>query len=234
MVVLGANALFNPLLMMRSGMEHPLLGKRLHEQVSITIEIDLKGVDNYGASTVISSLSYMFYDGEHRRDRAACLIESWSKPDSLRPEIGRWRQSARYRLIFEDLPDDENCVKIDPVAPNRPIAYHKPMSSYASRSIDALESLLPSKMLNALPVERFDYNRGVFATESHIMGTTVMGNDAQTSVIDRNLIHHRLRNLVVLGGGCFPTASPANPTLTISALSLWAASNLTGSKSSRI
>jgi choline dehydrogenase-like flavoprotein len=36
-------------------------------------------------------------------------------------------------------------------------------------------------------------------------------------------VHHRWRNLFVLGGGSFPTISPANPTLTLSALSLRAA-----------
>ena len=33
-------------------------------------------------------------------------------------------------------------------------------------------------------------------------------------------VHHRLRNLVVLGGSMFPTAPPANPTLTLAALAL--------------
>ena len=144
----------------------------------------------------------------------------------LRPEIGRWRQLARYRLIFEDLPDEKNQVKIDPAAPNRPIAYHRDVSSYAKKSIDALESLLSSKLLNALPVERIEYNRKLNPTESHILGTTVMGNDAETSVIDRHLVHHNVRNLLALGSGSFPTCSPANPTLTISALSLWAAAHL--------
>jgi choline dehydrogenase-like flavoprotein len=243
-VVLGANALFNPLMMMRSGLQHPFLGKRLHEQVSITVDVDLNGVENFGASTVISGLAYMFYDGEHRRNRAACLIESWNKPDIIRPDIGKWRHVTRYRLIFEDLPDDENCVKINPAAPSHPIAYHKPrkfsppwlqktvaFSDYAARSIEALESLLPTKLLNPLPVERVHYTGWrVNNTEAHILGTTVMGNDPANSVIDRNLIHHQIRNLVVLGGGAFPTCSPANPTLTISALSLWAASRLTGAK----
>jgi len=54
----------------------------------------------------------------------------------------------------------------------------------------------------------------------------VMGNDPESSVVDRHLVHHQVRNLMVLGGSAFPTCSPANPTLTLSALSLWAAQAL--------
>jgi choline dehydrogenase-like flavoprotein len=54
----------------------------------------------------------------------------------------------------------------------------------------------------------------------------VMGNDPATSVVDRYLMHHRIRNLLVLGSSAYPTASPAYPTLTLSALSLWAADHL--------
>jgi choline dehydrogenase-like flavoprotein len=62
-------------------------------------------------------------------------------------------------------------------------------------------------------------------TKSHIQGTTVMGDRPDDSVIDRTLKHHDIRNLFVLGSGCFPTGAPANPTLTICALSLWAAAH---------
>ena len=44
----------------------------------------------------------------------------------------------------------------------------------------------------------------------------------------RHLIHHQYRNLLVLGASAYPTASPAYPTLTVSALSLWAADHLLG------
>jgi choline dehydrogenase-like flavoprotein len=226
-VVLGANALFNPHIMMRSGIEHSLLGRRLHEQLSLFVDVDLDGVDNFTGSTVITGLGYNFYDGDHRKERAACLIESWNKPEQMRYEKGKWRQVARLRLVIEDLPNDENRVKPNTAIPDRPIAYFKEFSAYAKRSIDALESQI-TNFLKPLPVERIDYNRTIAATENHIIGTTVMGNSEAESVIDRHLIHHDLRNLVVLGSGAFPTCSPANPSLTIAALSLWSAAYITG------
>ncbi|WYK06291.1 GMC oxidoreductase [Cereibacter sphaeroides f. sp. denitrificans] len=50
-----------------------------------------------------------------------------------------------------------------------------------------------------------------------------MGSDPARSVVDAGLVHHRLRNLVVVGTSTFPTCSAANPSLTAAALSLRAA-----------
>jgi len=63
-------------------------------------------------------------------------------------------------------------------------------------------------------------------TAAHIQGTVLMGDDPAESIVDRYLVHHQYRNLLVLGASAFPTASPAYPTLTLSALSLWAADHL--------
>jgi choline dehydrogenase-like flavoprotein len=52
---------------------------------------------------------------------------------------------------------------------------------------------------------------------SHQHGTTRMGNDPDTSVLDRNCRAHEVDNLFVVDGGPFPTATGANPTLTIMA-----------------
>jgi choline dehydrogenase-like flavoprotein len=82
-------------------------------------------------------------------------------------------------------------------------------------------------MSQALPIERV-VNIGVGTTAAHIQGTVVMGDDPATSVVDRHLIHHDYRNLLVLGASAFPAASPAYPTLTVSALSLWAADHVLG------
>ena len=67
-------------------MQHPLIGKRLHEQMSVDVTMDLKGVKCYNGSTVLTGLGYLFYEGEHRRDYAACMIETWSSPFASRPD----------------------------------------------------------------------------------------------------------------------------------------------------
>ncbi len=83
------------------------------------------------------------------------------------------------------------------------------------------------KLAEALPIERL-VGTALGTTAAHIQGTVVMGNDPATSVVDRHLIHHKYRNLLVLGSSAYPTASPAYPSLTISALSLWAADHVLG------
>jgi glucose dehydrogenase len=69
------------------------------------------------------------------------------------------------------------------------------------------------------PVEQ-DFGSG------HIIGTTVMGDDAKTSVVDRECRSHDSKNLFIVGSSVFPTASAANPTMTIAALALRAASTI--------
>jgi choline dehydrogenase-like flavoprotein len=55
----------------------------------------------------------------------------------------------------------------------------------------------------------------------HIMGTTRMGTDSSTSVVDPDCRVHGYDNLFVAGSSVFPSgAGYANPTLTIVALAL--------------
>lgn len=49
----------------------------------------------------------------------------------------------------------------------------------------------------------------------HHLGTVRMGNDERTSVVDRNLKVHGVRNAYALTSGNFVTSGPANPTLLI-------------------
>ncbi|WP_265500879.1 GMC oxidoreductase [Paracoccus beibuensis] len=52
------------------------------------------------------------------------------------------------------------------------------------------------------------------------------GDDPATSVVDAGVVHHRLRNLVVVGTSTFPTFSRAAPSLTAAAPSVCAAQQL--------
>jgi len=231
LIVLGANGAFNPHILLRSGFDHPLIGRRLHEQMSVSVTLDLKGVKCYNGSSALSGLGYLFYEGEHRRDHAACMIETWNSPfanhpdDTLRLEPGRWNERMLLGFLFDDLPSDENTVTVSPNNPRMARLHFTDHSDYAKRGAKQIPRML-DKLSEVLPIERVV--TASWASAAHIQGTVVMGNDPATSVVDRHLIHHKCRNLLVLGSSSYPTASPAYPTLTISALSLWAADHVLG------
>jgi gluconate 2-dehydrogenase alpha chain len=56
------------------------------------------------------------------------------------------------------------------------------------------------------------------AVNSHAYGTTRMGADPATSVVDSWCLSHEVPNLAILGGSTFPTSTGYNPTNTIEAL----------------
>jgi choline dehydrogenase-like flavoprotein len=184
----------------------------------------------YNGSTILSGLGYLFYEGEHRRDHAACMIETWSSPfgykpnEALRLERGRWTERLMIRFLFDDIPRDDNTVTINAKNPRLAETRFTDYSEYANKAADRVPQMI-DKLAEALPIERV-VATSLGTTAAHIQGTVVMGTDPASSVVDRFLVHHQIRNLLVLGASAFPTASPAYPTLTVSALSLWAADNL--------
>lgn len=216
---LGANAIFNAHILLNSGDSNPLTGKGLGEQIGLEARINLDNLENVGGSTWVNAMGYMLYDGDHRKDAAACLMESCNYP-FVRLERGKWRNTARFRIIFDGLPEDHNYVS--PSADFlKPIVNHSGPSAYVIKGIERMKEKLP-EILSCLPVEKIDYLEP-YNTEAHILGTTRMSRNSEEGVVDKNLIHHQYRNLFVLGSGSFTTFTPANPTLTLSALSLHAA-----------
>jgi choline dehydrogenase-like flavoprotein len=67
---------------------------------------------------------------------------------------------------------------------------------------------------------------------SHHMGSTRMGLDPRTSVVDPELRVHGTANVWVAGSSVFPTSGCANPTYTIVALSIRLARHLRNVRSS--
>lgn len=222
LVALGANPIFNAHILMNSGLRHPWLGSGLCEQVAFSCSIDLGNVDNYSGSTVATGHGYMLYDGPHRSESAACLIENFNMPQ-IRLERGKYRHRAYMKFIFEDIPAEKNRVSQSRV-PSIPSVTFSGHSAYLERGMNRVKRGL-NELLSPLPVEQMTIE-ATHATEGHMLGTARMGDDPQGSVVDRFQKVHRIRNVLALGGSSFPSISPANPTLTIAALSLWSAQHV--------
>jgi choline dehydrogenase-like flavoprotein len=218
-IALGAHAIFNTNILLNSNDSNSYTGKGLGEQLGMDAVVYLDNLENAGGSTWVTANGYMLYDGDHRKEYAACLMESNNSP-YIRVERGKWRHLTTFRMIFEDLPADHNFVGKgkDRFVPE---VHFKSPSAYTLKSVEKMKESLP-KILSVLPVEKIEF-KPFYKSEAHILGTTRMSVDAETGVVDKNLIHHNIRNLFVLGSGSFTTYSPNNPTLTLSALSLMAA-----------
>jgi choline dehydrogenase-like flavoprotein len=219
LVVLGANAIFNPFLMLKSGVTHPLLGRRLNERAWAHAYVHYDGVDGFSGSTVVTGHGYMFYDGPHRAERGGILIEGYNAPPVLRREFGKWRQAQFLKFCIEEEPDNLNRVEVDPENPSRPVVTYNSHSEYALASFRKLPELA-EQLFSGLPVEKVIIEPKLVQDDVHIQGTVMMGADRSNSVVDDKMRCHFAPNLIVLGSSAFPTCPPANPTLTLSALAL--------------
>ncbi|GHA56761.1 GMC oxidoreductase [Pontibacter akesuensis] len=218
-VALGANSIFNAHILLNAGDGNPMTGSGLGEQIGLDARVFLKDLQHVGGSTWVNANGYMLYDGAHRKEYAACLMESSNHP-YMRVEKGKWRDIVTFRMIFEDLPSKESYVTLSDDRMKPKVHYNGP-TEYALKGIETMKQKLP-ELLACLPVEKITYE-APHNTEAHILGTTRMSTNAAGGVVDRHLIHHQYRNLFVLGSGVFTTFTPSNPTLTLSALSLFAA-----------
>ncbi|ACU04185.1 GMC oxidoreductase [Pedobacter heparinus] len=219
-IVLGANPFFNSNILLNAGDKNPLTGRGIGEQLGMQVQIYLDDLKNVGGSSWVNANGYMLYDGDHRKDFAACLIEVNNAPYYIRVERGKYLNVASFRMVFEDLPINSNHVAITSNK-LKPEVHFKERSEYALKGIENMKLKLPG-VLSCLPVEKIIY-QDTEPNEGHIIGGTRMSNDKNNGVVDKHLIHHQYRNLFVLGAGAFTTYGPSNPTLTLCALSLFAA-----------
>jgi len=220
--VLGANAIQSPAILLRSDIDYGQTGRGLHEQVGANVEVFLEGLKSLDGSTITTGYNYYFADGDFRRNRASCLVSFENRwwPFGLRKERERWDEMLSLSVVVEDLPNPNNRVTIDPQSGQAVVDY-RGESSYAKAGIEHVFDNL-DKLLAPLPVESIN-SRIWRPTESHVQGTLRMGIKDDGSVIDQNMLHHRMRNLVVVGTSSFPSCSPAAPSLTAAALSIRAA-----------
>jgi len=220
--VLGANAIQAPFVALKSGIEGPLIGRGLHEKFGFSAEVLLRGMKNFDGGTVSTGVNYALNDGPWRRESGAALVlfqNHWLH--GVRLNRGRWQEILPLSVQIEDLPNDQNGVSADGDLPD--VTFNA-FSDYAQKAADRVMNALP-KLLAPLPVEDIKF-RAIHKTHGHMQGTMRMGKTPADSVVDAGQVHHRHRNLVVVGSSVLPTCSSANPSLTVAATSLRAAQTL--------
>ncbi len=110
---------------------------------------------------------------------------------------------------------------------------------YNAGDLDTVERALAlfASEIERSGVGRFEYDPQQVENEmtrygaygGHHIGTTRMGDDPATSVVDANCRVHGVDNLYVASAAVFPTSGQANPTLTVVALALRLAAHLKSS-----
>ncbi|WP_292008218.1 GMC family oxidoreductase [Chryseobacterium sp.] len=124
-----------------------------------------------------------------------------------------------FELTSEDLPDPENRITVE----NGQIKI-----TYSENNRKGHE-LLKTELVEALKAsgnetflhKGFYFNKEMsIAGVGHQCGTTKMGGNSETSVIDLNCKAHDLENLYIVDGGFFVSSGAVGPALTIMAMAL--------------
>ena len=188
----------------------------------------------------VAASSFQFYEHDDNRGFVGgCHIASagvgiplpinWSVPS--RPawgveakQIDRdfYNHSFAVGMVLHDLPQHESRVELDD---NVKDAWGLPVARITNKihendlkmgrwvidhNAEILDAAGAKKIYRVYP-ERITGNC------SHQHGTTRMGNDPASSVVNKWCQAHEVENLFVVDGGPFPTGTGANPTLTIMA-----------------
>jgi len=122
---------------------------------------------------------------------------------------------------IEQLPQESNRITLDT---NRldPLGFalpkiHYQLSDYTQAGLEHWQQYT-DKLIKKLSATKTEVS--VSLSSHHPCGTTIMGNNPDTSVVNKNCQSHDHSNLFIAGSSVFPAIGTANPTLTIAALSL--------------
>ncbi|HEX7890761.1 MAG TPA: GMC family oxidoreductase [Ramlibacter sp.] len=138
----------------------------------------------------------------------------------------RWRdhvsKEIRFASLTEQLPNPDN--RIVPDFDHRDaIGIPRPRISFSvgpyARAGMADAKVVHERLFEQLQATSRNHSDIAFGA-GHVMGTTKMGRDGATSVVDGDGRAHDVSNLFIVGSSVFPTVGTANPTLTLAALAL--------------
>ena len=127
------------------------------------------------------------------------------------------RHIGSMLAFAEELPRRENRIELtrerDRFGNRRARVVH----GYTDEAI-ALRALAETEGLNIFEAAGARERWASGINQAHMMGGTIMGEDASRSVCDGFGRVHELTNVFVAGSGLFPTSGAVNPTFTIYAL----------------
>jgi choline dehydrogenase-like flavoprotein len=194
-----------------------------------------------------------FRDGDFRRDRAGFRVslnnDGWSRKGAPYSEIidlvsnqkvigselrdalfDRVSRQVRLSCSVEVSPDAKNRVELSastdalglqhPKITFAPSAYSFAGLAQATKTLGDIFHLIGATEVD-LGADPMSYDGA-----GHIMGTCRMGDDPNVSVVDAQSRTHDHHNVFIVGSSVFPTVGSPNPTLTIAALALRAAQDI--------
>jgi len=248
-VVLAAWSAQNPRLLLNSATDrHPkglanasgLVGKYMMAHFSSgTWAIFDEDVENHMGTTGAQYMSYERYGKTSQKGAfGSSFITAGSalktsdlagipnaRPDLFGADLHAFMQRAKRGLtrigaFGEELPNIENRIELV----SEKDAYGMPLArivhSFDQDAVALWNANFEEgmKIAQAAGAKEAWSGRGNMPT-IHLMGGTIMGTNANDSVVDSYGQTHEIPNLYVAGPGIFPTGGASNPTYTIFALS---------------
>jgi choline dehydrogenase-like flavoprotein len=233
-----------------------LVGKHLHFECTVEVEAEFNGRTNDQPIGFLTTVSEEFYDHDDSQPGSFRLRFRNADPQSpLSVALGArspisepfrgapWgddlldhmeqaseNTTLRVDAQVEMLPHRDNTITLDesetdslgnPV-PHVSVDVGDHVVETGSAAIEKIRTILDE--LGATITDISD--PADQKLQYHHKGTTRMGTDPNTSVVDPQLRTHDVRNLWVVSSSVYPTGGAVNPTLTIAALALYAADNI--------
>ncbi len=146
--------------------------------------------------------------------------------------VAAYDRTARIGSSGEHIPYSANRMDLDPTYTDHlgdPLLRmtldwqdnERRIHNFITGKIETIAKAMPTRSyVLSPPLGHYD---AVSYKSTHIQGGTIMGADPATSVVDPTSRHWRFRNLQILGASTFPQNPSGNPTLTVLALTLFAA-----------
>jgi choline dehydrogenase-like flavoprotein len=132
-------------------------------------------------------------------------------------------------IIVEDLPEEHNRVTLDSDLKDRngipaPKVSYK-LSENSKKMLSHGIARGKEVMKASGSINEFGFGP-VRMSGWHLMGTTRMGNDPKTSVVNKFGQCHDVQNLFIVDSSIFPTSGAVNPTSTLQSVALYIADQI--------